>query len=65
MAPVDAQLAATLEELKTKVKEKEVAVRKLQEQVPMMAAASARRELANARKRCANVLVTYVLGCRG
>ncbi|CAI5733876.1 unnamed protein product [Hyaloperonospora brassicae] len=58
MAPVDAQLVATLEELKAKVKAKEAAVKKLQEQVPMMAAASARRELANARKRCANVLVT-------
>ena len=63
MAPVEEETARKLKQLETKLQEKELAVKKLQERVPRMAAANARRELATARKRHANVLVTYV--CRG
>ncbi|KAG6620011.1 Myb protein J [Phytophthora cinnamomi] len=46
-----------LKQLETKLKDKEAAVKKLRERVPRMAAANARRELAKARKRHADVLV--------
>uniref|UniRef100_M4B5J5 Uncharacterized protein n=1 Tax=Hyaloperonospora arabidopsidis (strain Emoy2) TaxID=559515 RepID=M4B5J5_HYAAE len=58
MAPLDTELATKLKELEAKVTEKEADVKKLREEVPVMAAENARRELAKARKRYADVLVT-------
>ncbi|KAL3672195.1 hypothetical protein V7S43_002857 [Phytophthora oleae] len=57
VTPVDEEMAKKLKELETKLKEKEAAVKKLRERVPRIAAANARRELAKARKRHADVLV--------
>ncbi|TDH65905.1 hypothetical protein CCR75_005363 [Bremia lactucae] len=57
VAPVDAEKAAKLKELETKLKEKEAAINKLRKEVPRIAADNARRELAKARKRYADVLV--------
>ncbi|KAE9046366.1 hypothetical protein PR002_g1691 [Phytophthora rubi] len=57
VAPVDEKTATRRRELEAKLKEKEAAVKKLRERVPRMAAANARRELAKARKRHADVLV--------
>uniref|UniRef100_A0AAV1U0V3 Uncharacterized protein n=1 Tax=Peronospora matthiolae TaxID=2874970 RepID=A0AAV1U0V3_9STRA len=58
MVPLDTELATKLKELEAKVAEKEADVKKLREEVPVMAAENARRELAKARKRYADVLVT-------
>ncbi|KAI9922028.1 hypothetical protein PsorP6_001900 [Peronosclerospora sorghi] len=62
MAPVDEAMATTLKQLEMKVKEEEATVKKLQKHVSRMAVSNTRRELAKARKRHADVLVTYV--CR-
>jgi flagellar motility protein MotE (MotC chaperone) len=57
---VDEETANRMKQLEEKLQEKQTAVLKLRERVPRMAAANARRELARARKRHADVLVTYV-----
>ncbi|KAG7398998.1 hypothetical protein PHYBOEH_009991 [Phytophthora boehmeriae] len=57
VAPLDGETVAKLNALEKKLQEKEVAVKKLRERVPRLAAANARRELAKARKRHADVLV--------
>lgn len=57
---MDEETVAKLKEMETRFQEKEAAVKKLQERVPRMAAVNARRELAKARKRHADVLVAYV-----
>ncbi|RLN60574.1 hypothetical protein BBJ29_002836 [Phytophthora kernoviae] len=57
MAPLDGETVAKLNALEKQLKEKEAEVKKLRERVPRLAAANARRELAKARKRHADVLV--------